>query len=71
MELFDRQSSSKKQLLQAFAGGGKKIFSSEYIHQHSLPASATLQRAVSGLIGDGLIEKVQDDYFIADPFFKR
>lgn len=70
MELFDRQSQSKKQLLLALTMNGKNIFSTAYIYEHSLPSAATLQRAVKGLIADGTVEKLDDEYFIADPFFK-
>ena len=70
MELFDRQSQSRKQLLKALTVGGKNIFSGEYIKRHRLPAVATLQRAVKELINNGIVEKTKDEYFIADPFFK-
>ena len=70
MELFDRQSKSKKQLLQALTKNGKNIFSIDYIKANNLTSSATLQRAVSELINDGIIEKSSAGYFIADPFFK-
>ncbi|MDR0574497.1 MAG: ATP-binding protein [Tannerella sp.] len=70
MELFDRQSKSRKQLLQALTVSGKEIFSSAYIKKHFLPGISTLQRAVKGLITDGTIEKINDEYFISDPFFK-
>ena len=70
MELFDRQSQSRKQLLKALTIDGKSIFSTEYIKKHQLPATATLQRAVKGMINNGVIEKNNNEYFIADPFFK-
>ena len=70
MELFDRQSQSRKQLLKALTIEGKGIFSSEYIRQHRLPAVATLQRAVKDMVNNGIIEKASSEYFIADPFFK-
>jgi hypothetical protein len=70
MELFDRQSQSKKQLLQALIMSGKNIFSFAYIKQYRLPGAATLQRAVKGLIQDGIVEKMNDEYFVVDPFFK-
>ncbi|MDR0829533.1 MAG: ATP-binding protein [Prevotellaceae bacterium] len=69
MELFDRQSASKKQLLQTLVIEGKNIFSATYIKRHNLPSIGTLQRAVKGLINDGIIEKINDSYFVADPFF--
>lgn len=71
MELFDRQSNSKKELLQALTRNGENIFSSDYIRKNNLPGQATLQRAVSGLISDGIVEKNNRKYFIADPFFRR
>ncbi|MDR3267438.1 MAG: ATP-binding protein [Tannerella sp.] len=70
MELFDRQSKSRKQLLLALTLGGKNIFSAIYIRKHCLPGAATLQRAIKGLIMDGIVEKIKDEYFITDPFFK-
>jgi AAA+ ATPase superfamily predicted ATPase len=70
MELFDRQSQSRKQLLQALAKNGKNIFSASYIRAHNLPSAATLQRAAQGLMKDGTIDKINGEYFISDPFFK-
>ena len=70
MELFDRQSQSRKQLLKALTIEGASIFSSEYIRKHRLPAASTLQRSVKELINNGIIEKNGTDYFITDPFFK-
>ena len=70
MELFDRQSKSKKQLLQALTKYGKNIFSIDYIKANNLPSVGTLQRAASELVNHGTIEKSGGDYFIADPFFK-
>jgi len=70
MELFDRQSQSRKQLLSALTVDGKNIFSSTYIKKHNLPSAATLQRAVRDMTNEGIIEKREREYFIADPFFK-
>jgi hypothetical protein len=70
MELFEHQSKSKKQLLMALCTEGKNIFSEAYIKTNHLPSSATLQRAVSGLINNGIIDKLGSEYFISDPFFK-
>jgi AAA+ ATPase superfamily predicted ATPase len=70
MEVFDRQSQSKKQLLQALTKDGKNIFSVPYIRAHRLTSVATIQRAAKGLLDDGIIEKLHDEYFIADPFFR-
>jgi AAA+ ATPase superfamily predicted ATPase len=70
MELFDRQSQSRKQLLQALTKSGKNIFSTSYIKKYYLPSAATLQRAAQGLLKDGIVDKINGEYFISDPFFK-
>jgi len=70
MELYGNQSKSRKLILKALSIEGKQIFSADYIRKHGLPAVATLQRAVKDLIHAGIIEKTDNAYFIADPFFK-
>ncbi|MDR2933851.1 MAG: ATP-binding protein [Rickettsiales bacterium] len=70
MELYDRQSQSRKQLLRALTVEGANVFSSAYIKKYRLPVAATLQRAVKELVNDGIIEKTDDRYYISDPFFK-
>ena len=70
MEIFEHQSKSKKQLLLALCSDGKNIFSQTYIRTNHLPAPATLQRAVNGLTNDGVIDRLGNEYFISDPFFK-
>ena len=70
MELFDRQSQSRKQLIKALTIDGKNIFSAGYAKKNRLPATSTLQRAVKELVNDGIVEKSGDVFFIADPFFK-
>jgi len=70
MELFDRQSQSRKQLLKALTIEGKSIFSADYIKKHRLPVASTLQRSAKEMIKNGIIEKSGNEYFIADPFFK-
>ncbi|MDR0363971.1 MAG: ATP-binding protein [Bacteroidales bacterium] len=70
IELFDKQSRSKKQLLQALIKNGENIFSTAYIRTNNLSGAATIQRAISGLILEGIVEKTNSEYFITDPFFK-
>jgi len=70
MELFDRRSQNQKQLLNALTLEGKNIFSTAYINKYQLSAISTLQRSVKELINDGVVEKKDNEYFIADPFFK-
>ncbi|GHT56678.1 ATPase [Spirochaetia bacterium] len=70
MELFDRQSQSRKQLLQALTVSGKNVFSADYINTHRLGSVSTVQRAIKELVEEGIAEKLQDEYVLADPFFK-
>jgi len=71
LELFDRQSAYQKKLLKALALDGKSIFSSDYRRQHRLSVPSTTQKAVSGLISAGIIEKHQHAHVYSDPFFQR
>ena len=70
LELFNNRTVSQKQLLKALTIESKNIFSTAYIKRHRLSAGSTLQHAVKELINYGIIEKKEDEYFIADPFFK-
>jgi AAA+ ATPase superfamily predicted ATPase len=70
MELFDRQSLSRKQLLQALTSGGKNVFSAAYINTHRLTSVSTVQGAIKELVEDGIVEKLNGVYVFADPFFK-
>jgi hypothetical protein len=70
MELFDRQANSKKQLLQALVKSGENIFSAAFMRTNRLQAGGTIQRAVRELSNDGLVDKTENGYIIADPFFR-
>ncbi|MDR1653970.1 MAG: hypothetical protein LBS01_10080 [Prevotellaceae bacterium] len=70
VELFDKQSNSKKQLLLALTQNGENIFSENYLKAYNLPNPSTLQTSVKGLLNDGIIDKRYNIYFICDPFFK-
>jgi Fic family protein len=70
MELFDRQSQSRKQLLQALTAGGKNVFSAAYINTYGLSSVSTVQSAMKELVDEGIAEKLNGEYVIADPFFK-
>jgi hypothetical protein len=70
MELFDRQSRSRKQLLQALSSSGKNVFSAAYINTHGLTSVSTVQRAMKELVEEGIAEKLNGEYVIADPFFR-
>jgi AAA+ ATPase superfamily predicted ATPase len=71
LELYDRQSRGKKQLLEALTDTGKAIFSAEYIRKNNLTSAASIQRAIKDLVATGVIERVGDEYVYADPFFRR
>lgn len=70
LEVYNNQSNSKKQLLTTLCKSGKNIFSESYISGNNLPPVGTLQRAVKGLINDGIIDRLGNKYFISDPLFK-
>lgn len=70
IELFDKQSNSKKQLLLALTQNSENIFSENYLKANNLPNSSTLQTSVKGLLNNGLIDKKENAYFICDPFFR-
>jgi predicted transcriptional regulator len=40
-------------------------------HKFRLSATSTTQKALSGLVESGIVEKAEGNYFIGDPFFKR
>jgi uncharacterized protein len=70
-ELFDRQSNYQKKLLKSIMISGENLFSAEYARRFRLSATSTTQKAISGLVESGVVEKVEGNYFITDPFFKR
>jgi len=61
----------QKKLLKALAVSGKNVFSAEYALTFRLSAGSTTQKALSGLINSGIIEKNENDYSFDDPFFKQ
>jgi AAA+ ATPase superfamily predicted ATPase len=70
-ELFDRQSQGKRQVLQALTRDGKNVFSIAYLRDNRLSSISTVQRAIKEMVLDGIVEKVEGEYTIADPFFSR
>ena len=70
-ELYGRQSAYQKKLLKSLLISGKNVFSSDYTKRFRLSATSTTQKALLGLVESSIVEKVDGDYFIADPFFKR
>jgi len=70
-EMYDRLSRYQKKLLHALAQEGRNIFSREYALKYHLSATSTTQKAIHGLIENGLIEKVENEYTFSDPFFRQ
>jgi len=71
LELFDRQSAYQKKLLKALAKSSTNIFSADYAKKNRLSAQSTTQKALTGLINIGIIEKNGNEYSFDDPFFKQ
>ena len=69
-ELFDRQTAYQKKLLKALAISGKSVLSNEYSLRFRLSATSTTQKALAGLVKNGIIEKHGKIYNFTDPFFK-
>lgn len=69
-ELFDRQTAYQKKLLKALSLSGHNIFSAGYAKKNRLSAQSTTQKAISGLVNSGIIEKNGNDYFFSDQFYK-
>ncbi len=71
LELFDRQTAYQKKLLKALAISNTNIFSADYAKRFRLSAQSTTQKALTGLINNGVIEKNLNEYSFDDPFFKQ
>ncbi len=69
--LFDNMSLSQKILINTLIKENKNIYSAEFIKKHNLPASSTIQRSISSLIENGIIERIRDEYIFVDPFFRK
>jgi hypothetical protein len=70
-ELYGRQSANQKKLLKSLLISGENLFSADYARRFRLSATSTTQKALLGLVENGVVEKVDGHYFISDPFFKR
>jgi uncharacterized protein len=70
-ELFDRQTAYQKKLLKAIAISNQNIYSTDYALKFRLSAVSTTQKAISGLISDGILEKTEREFSFGDPFFRR
>ena len=70
-ELYGKQSAYQKKLLKSLVISGENVFSADYTRRFRLSATSTTQKALHGLVESSVVEKVEGNYFISDPFFKR
>jgi len=61
----------KNLLLAISVGGGKKIFSQEYVSLHNLGSFSTVQKSLSRLLAMQLIARRDECYIIPDVFFQQ
>jgi len=71
LTLWDDLTLHQRRLLQAITtGGGKNIYSRDFIEQNELNTSASVQTSVNSLTKKGILYREQEEYFIEDIFFK-
>ncbi len=69
-EHFGRLSVNQRKLIHALAAEGVLRFSEAYRQRYHLPVSSSINSAVKQLLEQGHIEKQEQGYEVADPFFK-
>jgi AAA+ ATPase superfamily predicted ATPase len=69
-EHFGRLSVNQRKLIHALAAEGTLRFSDAYRQRYHLPVSSSINSAVKQLLEQGHIEKQEQGYEVADPFFK-
>lgn len=70
-ELMDRISSNQKKVLRALSDQKTEILSKSVADQYFLSAPSSTQRALSGMMKPGVIEKQGSAYTFSDPFFRK
>ena len=70
-ELYDRLSLQQKKLVRAIAHCGEGIFSTAFTKRFSLGSTSSTQKAATVLTEQGIIEKENGNFHVADPFFRR
>jgi hypothetical protein len=61
----------KNLLLAIVAGGGRKIFSREFVQRHNLGGFSTVQKSVNRLLELKVLERLQNTVQYSDLFFKE
>ena len=70
-ELYDRLSLQQKKLVRAIAHCGEGLFSTAFTKRFSLGSTSSTQKAATVLTEQGIIEKENGNFHVADPFFRR
>ncbi|MEA1876838.1 MAG: ATP-binding protein [Bacteroidota bacterium] len=70
-ELMDKISSNQKNVLRALSEQKTEILSKSIADQYFLSSPSSTQRALSGMMKLGVIEKQGSTYTFSDPFFKK
>lgn len=71
-ELWTKLISAKKHLLRAIAyKGGRNLLSKESLAENELGYPSSVQRTLGLLVSDGILDKVDGEYFIVDILFRE
>jgi len=72
--LWDMLTLKARQLLVALAkeeGSQVQLFSSDFLRKHNLGSASSIQRAITRLLEEEVLEKADGGYQFTDVFFKR
>ena len=69
--IYDNLTVYQRNLLLSLTKENEKVFSKGYSQKYNLSSISSIQRAISSLIQNGIIEKVENKYKFTDPFFQR
>jgi len=72
--LWDMLTLKARQLLVALAkeeGPQVQLFSSDFLRKHNLGSASSVQRAITRLLEEEVLEKADGGYQFTDVFFKR
>lgn len=69
-ERTDKLSAVQKRLLIALTKSGENIYSADYIKRNQLVGASSLQKAVTVLLDEGIIDKTGSTYSFCNPFYK-
>ena len=70
-EVYGKLSILQKKILRALIYENEFIYSTEYLLKHNLGPSSSVQKGITKLIEEGIIERTKERYEYSDPIFKR